>query len=132
QGRMFNTGQSCVASKRFFVPDAMHDRFVQSLADRMADVNPGDPTEPDTTLGPLSSEDAAQKLLEQVQGALDKGARAVTGGGRPADRGPGDAGAFVEPTVLTGVTPQMRAFSEELFGPVAVVHRVSDVDEAVR
>lgn len=132
QGRMFNTGQSCVASKRFFVPDPVHDRFVQALADRMADLTPGDPADPGTTLGPLSSEDAAQELLEQVQDALDKGAQAVTGGGRPADRGPGDAGAFVEPTVLTGVTPEMRAFSEELFGPVAIVHRVSDVDEAVR
>ncbi len=132
QGRMFNTGQSCVASKRFFVPDEVHDRFVDALAERFSALTPGDPTDEQTTLGPLSSEGAARDLLEQVQDALDKGARAVTGGGRPADRGPGGAGAFVEPTVLTGVTPGMRAFSEELFGPVAVVHRVADADEAVR
>ncbi|QDQ99181.1 NAD-dependent succinate-semialdehyde dehydrogenase [Tomitella fengzijianii] len=134
QGRMFNTGQSCVASKRFFVPESIHDRFVEALAARFSDYTPGDPTDPETTLGPLSSEEAADGLADQVRDALDKGARAVVGGGRPpeSDRGPGGAGAFFQPTVLTEVTPEMRAFSEELFGPVAVVHRVSDTDEAVR
>ncbi|MDN5758158.1 MAG: NAD-dependent succinate-semialdehyde dehydrogenase [Tomitella sp.] len=132
QGRMSNTGQSCVAAKRFFVPDSLHDAFVEAMAAQFGKLAPGDPTDPDTALGPLSSEQAAQDLLEQVDDALGKGARAVVGGGRPDDRGPGGVGAFVEPTVLTGVTPEMRAFSEELFGPVAVVHRVADVDEAVR
>ncbi len=134
QGRMFNTGQSCVASKRFFVPEDMHDRFVDALAARFSDYAPGDPMDPETTLGPLSSEEAADGLLEQVQDAVDKGARVVVGGGRPPgpERGPAGSRAFVQPTVLTGVTPEMRAFSEELFGPVAVVHQVADADEAVR
>ncbi|MFD4367067.1 NAD-dependent succinate-semialdehyde dehydrogenase [Rhodococcus sp. NPDC058521] len=130
-GRMANTGQSCIAAKRFFVPDAMFEQFVSEISDRLGALQPGDPLDPETTLGPLSSEQAAQGLIDQVQDAVDKGATVITGGGRPQNRGPNGVGAFVDATVLTGVTPEMRAFSEELFGPVAVVYRVSDVDEAV-
>jgi succinate-semialdehyde dehydrogenase/glutarate-semialdehyde dehydrogenase len=125
-GRLGNTGQSCVASKRFIVVGDVYDRFVAGLRDRFAALQPGDPADPATTLGPLSSERAAQQLMEQVQDAVDKGATAVIGGGRPDL-----PGAFVEPTILTGVTPDMRAYREELFGPVAVVHGVGDEDEAV-
>jgi succinate-semialdehyde dehydrogenase/glutarate-semialdehyde dehydrogenase len=102
------------------------DPFVSSLAERMSALEPGDPAAEETTLAPLSSERAAQLLMEQVRDAIDKGAVAVTGGDRVDHRG-----AFVEPTVLTGVTPEMRAYSEELFGPVAVVYRVGSDDEAV-
>ncbi len=86
----------------------------------------GDPANPTTTLAPLSSERAAETLREQVEDAVAKGATAVIGGGRPDC-----AGAFFEPTILTEVTPAMRAYHEELFGPVAVVHRVADDAEAI-
>jgi succinate-semialdehyde dehydrogenase/glutarate-semialdehyde dehydrogenase len=126
-GRMHNMGQSCVSAKRMMVVPEVFDEFVGSLADRMRALQPGDPADEATTLAPLSSERAAEDLMEQVRDALDKGATAVVGGGR-VDR----PGAFVEPTLLTGVTPEMRAYEEELFGPVAVVYRVEDDAEAVR
>lgn len=130
-GRMGNTGQSCVASKRFILPDSLFEEFSDKLGDRLGALEPGDPLDRNTTLGPLSSEQAAQDLVAQVDDAVDKGAKVITGGGRPQERGPNGKGAFVDATVLTGVTPDMRAYSEELFGPVAVVYRVTDVDEAI-
>jgi succinate-semialdehyde dehydrogenase / glutarate-semialdehyde dehydrogenase len=125
-GRMANTGQSCVAAKRFIVVGDLYDEFVSGLAKTFAALRPGDPADPATTLGPLSSEWAASDLLGQVRDAAAKGARVVTGGGRPEH-----PGAFFDATVLTDVRPGMRAYSEELFGPVAVVYRVADDDEAV-
>jgi succinate-semialdehyde dehydrogenase / glutarate-semialdehyde dehydrogenase len=126
KGRLSNAGQSCVASKRFIVLNGCYDAFLSGLRDRFAALEPGDPADPATQLGPLSSERAATNLMEQVADAVDKGATAVVGGGRP-DR----PGAFVDATILTGVTPEMRAYHEELFGPVAVVHRVTGEDEAI-
>ena len=125
-GRMHNMGQSCVSAKRMMVVPEVFDDFVAALADRMRGLQPGDPADEATTLAPLSSEQAAERVVEQVRDALDKGAVAVVGGGR-IDR----PGAFVEPTVLTGVTPDMRAYHEELFGPVAVVYWVANEAEAV-
>ncbi|WP_034388836.1 NAD-dependent succinate-semialdehyde dehydrogenase [Deinococcus sp. YIM 77859] len=125
-GRLANTGQSCVAAKRLIVPNELYEPFVAGLAQVFAGLTPGDPMDPATTLGPLSSERAARDLLAQVQDALDKGATLITGGGRPDL-----PGAFVDATILTDVKPGMRAYSEELFGPVAVVYRVSSDDEAV-
>ena len=92
----------------------------------MAEQVTGDPTDPATTYGPLSSEQAAQNLMDQIDDAISKGATVHLGGHR-VDR----PGAFVEATVLTDVTPEMRAYREELFGPAAVVYRVADADEAV-
>jgi succinate-semialdehyde dehydrogenase/glutarate-semialdehyde dehydrogenase len=125
--RMFNTGQACEAAKRFIIVDELFDEFVAGMRDRLATLEPGDPADPATTLGPVCSERAAVGLVEQVEDAIDKGATVVIGGGR-VDR----PGAFVEPTILTGVTPGMRVFHEELFGPVAVVYRVPDEDAAIR
>ena len=125
-GRLANTGQSCVAAKRFIVMADLYDEFVSRLARTFATLRPGDPADPATTLGPLSSERAAIDLIGQVRDAVDKGATVVTGGGRPEHKG-----AFVDATVLTGVRPGMRAYSEELFGPVAAVYRVANDDEAV-
>jgi succinate-semialdehyde dehydrogenase / glutarate-semialdehyde dehydrogenase len=125
-GRLANTGQSCVAAKRFIVMADLYDEFVSRLARTFATLRPGDPADPATTLGPLSSERAAIDLIGQVHDAVDKGATVVTGGGRPEHKG-----AFVDATVLTGVRPGMRAYSEELFGPVAAVYRVANDDEAV-
>jgi len=124
--RMENGGQACNASKRMIVADGVYDEFIREFTKAMAAQVTGDPTDPAVNYGPLSSERAAQILMEQVDDAVSKGAVVHTGGHR-VDR----PGAFVEPTVLSGVTPQMRAFSEELFGPAAVVYRVPDVDSAV-
>jgi succinate-semialdehyde dehydrogenase / glutarate-semialdehyde dehydrogenase len=124
--RMLNAGQACNASKRMIVMDSVYDEFVSEFTTAMAEQVTGDPSDPDTTVGPLSSEQAARNLMEQIDDAVAKGAKVHLGGSRI--EGPG---AFVETTVLTGVTPEMRAYREELFGPAAVVYRVSSVDEAV-
>jgi len=125
-GRMGNTGQSCIAAKRIIVLADLYDDVVAGLGQRFSGLQLGDPADPDTGLGPLCSERAAADLHAQVQDAIDKGATAVAGGGRPDSDG-----AFVDATVLTDVRPGMRAYSEELFGPVAVVYRVASEDEAV-
>ena len=125
--RMENGGQACNAAKRLIVADHLYDTFVDKLTDRMASYyTTGDPTDPSVKFGPLSSEAAVANLDAQVQDAIAKGATVRTGGARID--GPG---AFYPATVLTDVTPEMRAFREELFGPVAVVYKVSSIDEAV-
>ncbi len=124
--RMANAGQACNAAKRMIVADSVYDDFMGQFVPLMAAQVAGDPTDPAVTYGPLSSEQAAQTLMSQIDDAVSKGATVHTGGHR-LDR----PGAFVAATVLSGVTPQMRAFTEELFGPAAVVYRVKDADEAV-
>jgi succinate-semialdehyde dehydrogenase/glutarate-semialdehyde dehydrogenase len=125
-GRMQNTGQACTASKRLIVTEDVYEPFVQGLKQAFGTFAPGDPTDPATSLAPMSSERAAKDLHAQIQDAIDKGATVVAGGKRPEH-----AGAFVEATILTDVTPDMRAYREELFGPAAVVYKVKDADEAV-
>ena len=124
--RMSNAGQACNAAKRMIVADSVYDDFMKEFVALMAAQVTGDPTDPGITYGPLSSEQAAVTLMSQIEDAASKGATVHTGGHR-VDR----PGAFVEATVLSAVTPEMRAFSEELFGPAAVVYRVKDADEAV-
>ncbi len=126
RGRMSNTGQACNAAKRFVVLDEHYDEFVEKLTASFAAMVPGDPLDPKTAIGPLSSQAAADTLLEQVEAAKSEGATVLTGGGRVD--GPG---AYVEPTLLADVRPGTRAFTEELFGPVGVVYRVASVDAAV-
>jgi succinate-semialdehyde dehydrogenase / glutarate-semialdehyde dehydrogenase len=125
-GRMQNTGQACTAAKRLIVTEDLYDDFVAGLQQAFSTFSPGDPADPATTLAPLSSERAAQDLHAQIQDAIDKGATVVAGGKRPDH-----PGAFVEATILTDVTPEMRAYREELFGPAAVVYKVRDEDEAI-
>jgi len=125
-GRFGNTGQACNAAKRFIVDEKVYDDFVQHFSSAVAAIKVGDPAEAGTFLGPLSSVAARDGLAAQVQDAVDKGAT-VLAGGAPLD----GEGAFYAPTILAGVTPQMRAYSEELFGPVAVLYKVSGEDEAV-
>jgi succinate-semialdehyde dehydrogenase / glutarate-semialdehyde dehydrogenase len=124
--RMSNAGQACNAAKRMIVADEVYDNFMTEFVPLMAAQVTGDPTDPSVTYGPLSSEQAAAALMGQIEDAVNKGATVHTGGHR-VER----PGAFVEATVLSGVTPEMRAFSEELFGPAAVVYRVKDAEEAV-
>jgi succinate-semialdehyde dehydrogenase/glutarate-semialdehyde dehydrogenase len=124
--RMENGGQACNSSKRMIIADAVFDDFMREFTAAMSGYVTGDPTDPATSYGPLSSEHAAVTVMAQIDDAVSKGATVHLGGHRID--GPG---AFVEATVLTGVTPEMRAYREELFGPVAVVYRVADADEAV-
>jgi succinate-semialdehyde dehydrogenase/glutarate-semialdehyde dehydrogenase len=124
--RLHNMGQSCVSPKRMIVVSDAYDAFVSAVAERFSGLQPGDPADEATTLAPVSSERAAEELMDQVRDALDRGAAAVVGG-RRIDR----PGAFIEPTVLTGITPEMRAYTEELFGPVAMIYRVDDDAQAV-
>lgn len=125
-GRMSNAGQACTAAKRFIILDSVYDRFVDGFATKLQTYVAGDPLDPDTNFGPLASLGAVEELLEQVGDAVAQGATLVTGGHRI-----GDVGSFMAPTLLADVTPSMRAFHEELFGPVAVVYRVADADEAI-
>jgi len=125
QGRVANAGQACTASKRFIVVDAVYEQFTSSFIEAMKSVVPGDPRDRNTFLGPLSSRSAVEELDELVDDAVAKGAELhVADGPRPE-------GAYYRPSVLTGVTPAMRAFTEELFGPTAVVHRVPSPQAAV-
>ncbi|MBT2502225.1 NAD-dependent succinate-semialdehyde dehydrogenase [Curtobacterium sp. ISL-83] len=122
--RLEGNGQVCNAAKRFLVADDLYDAFLDKFTSALEAVEPSDPSVPGAELGPLSSPAAADRLQEQVEAALAQGATAVTGGTRTGN-------AFA-PTVLTGVTPANDAYREEFFGPVAVVHRVTDEDDAVR
>ncbi len=124
--RMVNSGQACNAAKRFIVMDDVYDEFLDKFTAALGAVQPGDPADRKTFLGPLSSQAAVDNLASQVDAAVAAGATVRTGGGKVD--GPG---AYYQPTVLTDVTPDMEVFHQELFGPVAVVHRVSSVDEAV-
>ncbi|MEO8851490.1 MAG: NAD-dependent succinate-semialdehyde dehydrogenase [Allobranchiibius sp.] len=124
--RMRNSGQACNSPKRMFVMADLYDEFVDNLAEYFRTAVVGDPLEDGTQMGPMSSASALETLEEQVKDAIDKGATARAGGAR-LDR----AGSFMAPTVLTDVTAEMRAFTEELFGPVAVVYKVDSADEAV-
>jgi succinate-semialdehyde dehydrogenase / glutarate-semialdehyde dehydrogenase len=125
-GRMGNAGQACTAPKRFIVVEGVYDGFVEKFTTRMAGMKPGDPLDSATRLGPMVSREAASKLLAQVDDAVQKGATLRTGGNLVEG-----AGSFMEPTVLTGVAPHMRAYREELFGPVAVIYKVKDAEEAI-
>ncbi|MBB2893848.1 NAD-dependent succinate-semialdehyde dehydrogenase [Flexivirga oryzae] len=126
-GRIMNAGQACTSSKRMIVVDDLYDEFVAQLAKSFDAVEVGDPTSPDTEFGPMSSQGAVDSLMSQIDDAIAHGAEVRAGGGRV--EGPG---CFVRPTVLTGITPAMRAYREELFGPVALVFRVADADEAAQ
>jgi succinate-semialdehyde dehydrogenase / glutarate-semialdehyde dehydrogenase len=125
-GRMNNNGQCCVASKRFIAVEAIADTFLQKFKDKLSKMKVGDPMDPATELGPLSSEEAADHLADQVKRSVDEGATVLLGGKR-ADR----EGAFMEPTILTNLKPGIAAYHEELFGPVATFYVVKDEQAAI-
>jgi len=124
--RTIATGQSCIAPKRLLVEDAVHDEFVAKLKARLEKIRVGEPSDPETDMGPMARVELRDELHDQVARSVALGAKAELGGQIPD--GPG---AFYPVTLLTGVTPDMPAFNEETFGPVAVVIRVKDADEAV-
>ncbi len=126
--RMENVGQACNSNKRMIVMDGIYDDFVASLAKRAQATTPRQPGDDSPkSYSPMVSRKAAENLHEQIQDAVSKGATLVAGG--ELSEGPG---AYLSPAVLTGVTPEMRAYREELFGPVAVVYKVSSDEEAVK
>ena len=125
-GKMYNTGQTCCAAKRFIVVEELADKFLEKFQAALAALKPGDPMDEKTTLGPLSTESALVDLLKQVEGAISKGAKLVMGGKR-IDR----PGAFMEPTILTDIKPENPAFREEFFGPVALFFRVKNEEAAI-
>ncbi len=127
KGRMVNTGQSCVAAKRFIVVESLADDFLAAFKSKLSDMKLGDPIDEDTDVGPLSTESAAVNLDKQVQSAINAGATVVLGGDRP-DR----KGAYFNPTILTDVTPEMPTYDQELFGPVATVYVVKDEAAAIK
>ena len=125
-GRMYNAGQTCCAAKRFIVVEEIADAFLAKFKAALAALKPGNPSDAQTTLGPLSSESALLDLVKQVDAAVAHGAKLALGGKR-IDR----PGAFMEPSILTDITPQNPAFREEFFGPVALFFRVKNEDEAI-
>ncbi|SCG62281.1 succinate-semialdehyde dehydrogenase / glutarate-semialdehyde dehydrogenase [Micromonospora echinaurantiaca] len=124
--RCQNNGQSCIAAKRFIVHTDVFDAFAERFAANMSALRVGDPMNDDTDVGPLASEGGRDEIHAQVRDAVDRGATVLCGGEPPA--GPG---WYYPPTVVTDLTPQMRMWGEEVFGPVAGLYRVSSYDEAI-
>jgi succinate-semialdehyde dehydrogenase/glutarate-semialdehyde dehydrogenase len=125
--RIQNNGQSCIAAKRFIVVEPVADEFLRRFTEAMDALVVGDPFDPATQVGPIVSEAQRAELLGQIEEARSQGA-VVHGGGEPLE-GPG---WYLKPTVLSGVTPDMPVAQEELFGPVAIVERVPDLDAALK
>jgi len=121
--RVDNTGQSCNAAKRFIVVDELYEPFLEKFTEAITAVKPGDPSSPETEIGPLSSSTATERLDDQVRRAVQGGAKLVAGGDRD--------GNFFSTTVLTDIGPENDARYEEFFGPVASVYRVGSEEEAV-
>lgn len=124
--RMGNGGQACNAAKRFIVMADLYDDFVEKFTSAAGAITPSDPTDEQTVVGPLSSQTAADNLQKQVDSAVAEGATLLVGGSKVAEDS-----AFFQPTVLTGVTEKMDVFQQELFGPVAMIFKVSSEEEAV-
>jgi succinate-semialdehyde dehydrogenase / glutarate-semialdehyde dehydrogenase len=121
--RVRNAGQVCAAAKRFIIADEYYDEFVRKFGDSLARVETGDPTSLNTSMGPLSSSAAADRLQEQVDAAIAHGANLVTGGDRD--------GNFFRAALLTEVTRDNPVYNDELFGPVAQVFRATSEEDAV-
>ena len=124
--RCQNNGQSCIAAKRFIVHESVADEFERLFADKLSALPVGDPMDDKTKVGPLATEQGRKDVEELVSDAVAKGARVVVGGQRPD--GPG---WYYPPTLITGITKDMRMYGEEVFGPVASLYRVPDLDAAM-
>ena len=124
--RCQNNGQSCISAKRFIVHTDVYDEFMAHFTKEMSGLVVGDPMEDGTDVGPLATESGREDVEELVKDAVDKGATVVLGGERPKREG-----WWYPPTILTDVTPEMKVYDEEVFGPVASVYRVADIDEAI-
>src|SRR5579871_2074918 len=127
KARTLNNGQSCIAAKRFIVHEQIADKFQREFVAQMEKLRLGDPFDEKTDVGPLANDEAVKSLQADVQATVKAGAKVLTGG-KPADR----PGSFYLPTVLTDIPKDSPAYREELFGPVASIFRVKNIDEAIR
>ncbi|MBD3948728.1 NAD-dependent succinate-semialdehyde dehydrogenase [Tuanshanicoccus lijuaniae] len=124
--RLYNAGQVCTSSKRFIVTEKNYDAFIEILVDSFKGAQWGDPMNPNTSLAPLSSAQAKEDVLAQIQLAIDHGAK-VLYGNEPIDH----PGNFVMQTILTDIAKDNPIYNQEIFGPVAIVHTVADEEEAI-
>jgi succinate-semialdehyde dehydrogenase/glutarate-semialdehyde dehydrogenase len=124
--RTLNTGQSCIAAKRFILSEKIYDEFVTDFVEKMRALKVGNPLEPATEIGPLATEAILMGVDEQVQKSVAAGAKLLAGGKR-IER----AGFFYEPTVLANIPRESPAYREEIFGPVACFFRVANATEAI-
>jgi succinate-semialdehyde dehydrogenase/glutarate-semialdehyde dehydrogenase len=127
KARVANNGQSCIAAKRFIVHEQIAEKFQQAFVAQMEKLTVGDPFDAKTDVGPLANAEAVISLDADVRSSVKAGAKVLTGG-KPADR----PGSFYLPTVLTDIPKDSAAYKEELFGPVASIFRVKNLDEAIR
>ena len=127
QARMINAGQSCIAAKRFIIEAPIHDEFVRLLKENLQALRYGDPLAEATDYGPLARLDLAENLTQQVNDSVAQGAVVELAGGQPQPNH-----ARFDPMILTNIQPGQRAYTEELFGPVALVLAAKDADDAVR
>ena len=127
KARIVNNGQSCIAAKRFIVAEAIADQFERKFVSKMEALTLGDPFDESTELGPLATKDGVSDLDADVRKTVGAGARVLTGG-KPLDR----PGNFYSPTVLADIPRDSPAYKEELFGPVASLFRVKDIDAAIK
>ena len=123
QARFQNTGQSCIAGKRLIIHESIHDKFVDAFAKAVTQLKSGDPMEEDTYIGVMAREDLAEELEDQLKKSIAEGAKVLIGGHRQK--------AYFEPTIVTGVTPEMTIFKEETFGPVIGVTTFKTDEEAL-
>jgi succinate-semialdehyde dehydrogenase/glutarate-semialdehyde dehydrogenase len=125
--RLINSGQSCIAAKRFIAVESVYDEFIEKLSSAMKAKTMGDPLDSKSDIGPQARVDLRDELHQQVQKSIHRGAKCILGGEIPNQKG-----AWYPPTILTDVSPGMPAYEEELFGPVAAVIRARDESDAVR
>lgn len=128
-GRFGNTGQACNAAKRIIVTENKYDEFVEKFVGAVSGIKPTDPTKEESVIGPLSSRQAAVTLQKQLDTAIAEGATVLLEGGMHKDQA--DNAAWFDPAILTDIKPGMKAYSQELFGPVAVIYKVKDIEEAI-
>ncbi len=127
QGRVYNNGETCVAAKRFVVVDKLYDAFKEAFTKGMKAIKMGDPTKDGSDIGPMAREDLRDKLHEQVEKSVAKGAKVVIGGEKPTGQG-----FYYPATILDNLEPGQPAYDDELFGPVASLIRAKDNDDAMR
>ncbi len=127
KGRIYNNGETCIAAKRFIVVDSVYNKFKEGFVNAMQNLKTGDPMSSDVDLGPMAREDLREKIHDQVQESVDKGAKILCGGKLPKGKG-----FFYPATVLGSVSPGQPAYDDELFGPVASLIKAKDEEDAMR
>jgi succinate-semialdehyde dehydrogenase/glutarate-semialdehyde dehydrogenase len=125
---MINNGQSCIAAKRFIVVEAIADQFIQLLLDKFRGLKVGDPLHPDTDLGPLATPEILAELDQQVKTAVESGGNLLIGGNPFTDL----PGNFYPPTLISDIPQDAPIAQAEFFGPVALLFRVKDINEAIK